>query len=147
MIQEDIVFEGVLIASLLRFKNDLGEGLHFFSGENEGIQVGVWVYGAGKVLAPHIHNKIEKTSERTSEVILVLEGRIHADLYNDESELLREIVLEENDILICYRGGHGYRTLTSKTRVLEVKNGPYHGPEKDRRRIDSKCTEVEASND
>jgi len=147
MIQEDIVFEGVLIASLLRSKNVLDEGLHFFSGENEGIQVGLWVYGQGKILAPHIHNSLEKKSERTSEVILVLEGRIHADLYNDESELIREIVLDENDVLICYRGGHGYQTLTLKTRVLEVKNGPYHGPEKDRHRIESKCTNIEVSNE
>jgi hypothetical protein len=33
------------------------------------------------------------------------------------------------------RGGHGYEILEDGTQVLEVKNGPYLGPDVDRRRL------------
>ena len=40
--------------------------------------------------------------------------------------------------MICLEGGHGYEILEDNTRVLEIKNGPYPGPEKDRRRLELK---------
>lgn len=32
-------------------------------------------------------------------------------------------------------GGYGYRILEDNTKVIEIKNGPYLGAEKDRRRL------------
>jgi hypothetical protein len=41
----------------------------------------------------------------------------------------------QGDVLALFNGGHGYEVLEDNTRVLEVKNGPYLGPEVDRRKI------------
>jgi hypothetical protein len=131
----DITDGDVLLARLVS-RADLGRaGLNFFSEESDGIQVGTWNYEAGHALHPHIHNLVEKTTKRTAEVLYVIDGSIHADIYNEKAELVFELKLQAGDLLICLNGGHGYKILEDGTRVLEVKNGPYLGPELDRRRI------------
>ena len=135
----DISLGDALIARLFKAEELRKPGLSFFSDDREGVQVGVWNYDTGKILAPHIHNTIEKTSNRTSEVLFVISGSIHADIYDDEENILAEFKVNTGDILVCLQGGHGYQILEQGTQVLEVKNGPYFGPEKDRRRIETKC--------
>lgn len=130
---------GAIIAKYFRANELRNPGLSFYSDDQEGVQVGVWNYNLGKILTPHIHNSIEKLSHRTSEVLYIISGSIHADIYDDEGNSLSEIELKAGDILICLMGGHGYRILEQGTQVLEVKNGPYFGPELDRRRIESLC--------
>jgi hypothetical protein len=43
--------------------------------------------------------------------------------------------LERGDTIILLNGGHGYEILSDNTKVLEVKNGPYVGADKDRERL------------
>lgn len=135
----DISIDGTLIARHFKAEELRKPGLSFFSEDHEGVQVGVWNYHAGKILAPHIHNTIEKTSNRTSEVLFVISGSIHADIYDDNENILAEFDVHKGDVLVCLQGGHGYHILENGTQVLEVKNGPYFGPDKDRRRIEPKC--------
>ena len=135
----DISVGDVIIAKYFRSYELLNPGLSFYSDDQEGVQVGIWNYDRGKILEPHIHNSIEKLSHRTSEVLFIISGSIHADIYDDEGGIISEIELNAGDVLICLKGGHGYRILEQGTQVLEVKNGPYFGPELDRRRIKSKC--------
>ena len=40
-------------------------------------------------------------------------------------------------IIVQYQGVHEYEMIED-SKVLEVKNGPYHGPEKDRTRVNVK---------
>jgi len=46
-----------------------------------------------------------------------------------------ELVIGTGDVAILLRGGHGYEILEDGTEVLEVKNGPYVGADRDRRRL------------
>lgn len=125
----------VLLARLVSGADLSSAGLNFFSDESDGIQVGTWNYEVGHVLQPHIHNLVKKTTKRTAEVLYVVSGSIHADIYNEKAERVIELKLQMGDLLICLNGGHGYKILEEGTKVLEVKNGPYLGPELDRRRI------------
>lgn len=135
----EISVGGAVIAKFFRSEELRNPGLSFYSDSQEGVQVGIWNYDAGKILLPHIHNSIQKLSDRTSEVLFIISGSVHADIYDDEGGILSEIELSMGDVLVCLTGGHGYRILEQGTQVLEVKNGPYFGPELDRRRIESKC--------
>ena len=135
----DISRNGLLIAKHI-LAADLGSpGLTFHSDHTDGVQVGVWNYDEAKILQPHIHNEHEKISDRTAEVLYVIKGSVHADIYDETATLISELTINEGDILICLVGGHGYQILEDRTIVLEVKNGPYFGPEQDRRRIESQC--------
>jgi len=111
------------------------EGSHFFSEAHDYLQVGTWRYSAGKTLGPHIHNEVQRTIHHTSEVIFVYNGSIMASVYDGQKQLVKQVVLKEGDTLILLKGGHGYEILEDDTRVLEIKNGPYPGPELDRRLI------------
>jgi hypothetical protein len=111
------------------------EGLSFFSQDNEYIQVGLWGYGAGKELKAHIHNEVPREVLWTQEVIFVRNGKIRANIYDSNEIKVAELDVGAGDIIILLRGGHGYDILEEGTQVLEVKNGPYVGPDLDRRRL------------
>jgi hypothetical protein len=111
------------------------EGLSFFSKDEEYIQVGVWGYSAGKELKAHIHNEVTREVLWTQEVIFVRNGKIRANIYDTKENKVAEVEVGAGDIIILLRGGHGYDILEDGTQVLEVKNGPYVGPDRDRRRL------------
>jgi hypothetical protein len=114
---------------------ELQKGLNFYSEDRDFIQVGIWGYDKGKLLQAHIHNYVDRVVNRTQEVIYIIRGKVKAFIYSEEAILVKELLLKEGDILILLEGGHGYEIMEDDTFVLEVKNGPYVGPEKDRRRI------------
>ncbi len=114
---------------------DVKSGLNFFSNDEEFIQVGVWEYNTGKELNKHIHNKFEREINRTYEVLYIIEGSIRAFIYDIDENFVEELVVNKGEILILLESGHGYEIMSESTRVLEVKNGPYYGPEKDRYRF------------
>lgn len=111
------------------------DGLSFFSPDDDFIQVGTWGYGEGKELKAHIHNEVSREVLWTQEVLYIRKGKIRADVYNTNEQKVAELVAGEGDVLILLRGGHGYQILEDGTQVLEVKNGPYVGPDRDRRRL------------
>jgi len=90
------------------------------------LQVGYIVYPMGGVIAPHRHVPIQRSIERTSEVIIVKSGRCHVELYNEEGDLVITRELSIGDVLIVVSGGHGFR-MEEDTVLLEVKQGPYYG--------------------
>jgi hypothetical protein len=110
-------------------------GLTFYSQPSEYLQVGVWNYAAGVQLPPHIHKRWPRAAVRTQELILVRRGRVRATIYNQQARVVAHVELHSGDLLILLAGGHGYEILEDGTQVLEVKNGPYPGPERDRTRM------------
>lgn len=111
------------------------DGLQFFSQDSEFIQFGTWGYSKDKNLLAHIHNEVKREVQWTQEVIYVRQGKIRAHIFNSKEQKITDIDVNEGDIIVLLRGGHGYTVVEDGTQVLEVKNGPYVGPDKDRRRI------------
>jgi hypothetical protein len=112
-----------------------GEGLKFFSPDGDYQQVGTWGYAAGKQLLAHSHNEVARTVLWTQEVLYVRAGRIRAEIFNTDDQLVATLEAGAGDVLVLLRGGHGYEVLTDGTQVLEIKNGPYVGADADRRRL------------
>jgi oxalate decarboxylase/phosphoglucose isomerase-like protein (cupin superfamily) len=115
--------------------DEIKEGLSFFSEDFESIQVGSWNYQSGKALMRHIHNEVERKIMRTQEVLYIIEGKIEANVYDLDENLVETLVVGKGDVLVLLDSGHGYQILEDGTKVLEVKNGPYLGAEIDRRRF------------
>jgi hypothetical protein len=111
------------------------DGLNFFSQDEDFIQVGVWGYGAGKELKAHIHNEVKREVLWTQEVLFVRTGKLRANIFDTNENKVAAIEVNAGDVIILLRGGHGYDILEEGTQVLEIKNGPYVGPDMDRRRI------------
>lgn len=131
------ITDGDLNLAIVIRNTDWEEGLDFASSDGDYQQVGTWVYKKGKKLNPHIHLIESREVLRTQEVIFIRDGRIKANIYTENEKFLKSIELGKGDVIILLAGGHGYEILEDNTRVLEVKNGPYLGPDKDRKRIDS----------
>ena len=131
---EKIVSGDLVLAIVIR-GDDWEEGLNFVSSDEDYQQVGVWGYDKGRKLGPHIHLIEPRQALRTQEVVHVRQGRIRADIYTEQRKFFTSVELGSGDTIILLNGGHGYEILEDNTKVLEVKNGPYPGPEKDRERI------------
>lgn len=125
----------LILARHIPAEDAWGDGLQFFSKEEEYEQVGTWNYEQGKILLAHTHNELTREVLWTQEVLYIHSGKIKAIIYSTLNEQVSELTINAGDILILLRGGHGYEILEDGTRVLEIKNGPYMGAEQDRRRI------------
>ena len=110
-------------------------GLNFFSQDEDFIQVGIWGYGTGKELKAHIHNEVKREVLWTQEVLFVRSGMLRANIFDTNENKVTELNVSAGDVIILLRGGHGYDILEDGTQVLEIKNGPYVGPDMDRRRL------------
>lgn len=111
------------------------DGLNFYSKDNDFIQVGIWGYSAGKELKAHIHNEVKREVLWTQEMLFIRTGQLRANIFNTQEQKVAELIVSAGDIIILLRGGHGYDILEDGTQVLEIKNGPYVGPDLDRRRL------------
>lgn len=125
---------GIIFAKKISLDN-IEKGICFYSNDEDFIQVGTWNYEKGRYLDAHNHNIVERKINRTNEVIIILDGKLKIDIYDENDEKIAELEAKKNDLLIMMNGGHGYRILEDNTKVIEIKNGPYLGAEKDRRRL------------
>jgi len=131
---KEIVSDGVVLARLIA-GDSWEKGLSFYSQDGDFIQLGTWCYDAGRVLQPHIHNTVPRTTERTQEFVFVRKGRLLTRIFDRHRKPVTEIEMGAGDMLVLLAGGHGYDILEDDTQVIEVKNGPYPGAEADRTRF------------
>jgi hypothetical protein len=131
------VKEGDTVLARHVTSEEWSKGLKFFSNERDFVQVGIWGYDSGKRLLAHTHNKVPREVGYTQEVLYIRKGRVAARIFNSKRELVAEREVREGDIITLMYGGHGYRILEDDTQVLEVKNGPYVGADRDRVRFES----------
>jgi len=108
--------------------NPLPEQTTFLTPPELKQQVGFVVYPKGGEVARHLHRPLERRLTGTSEVLVVLKGHCLLDVYNDERQLVATRELQPGDIMVMVGGGHGLRMLED-TVFLEVKQGPYIGPD------------------
>lgn len=131
----EIKDEDVILARYISADEAWEPGLSFFSDDQDFVQVGTWGYDSQKELLAHTHNEVHRDVGWTQEVVFVKQGRIRSEIYDLSNNKVKEIICNPGDIIILLRGGHGYHILENNTQVLEIKNGPYVGAEKDRVRL------------
>lgn len=131
---ERIEHQGRLIAIVHR-GDQWKDGLDFLTADELYVQAGTWSYDAGRKLDAHRHLPCPRTAEHTQELAFVRSGRMRVDLYDDDGVPFTSRELAAGDLVLLVSGGHGYEVLEDGTRVLEVKNGPFPGVERDKVRF------------
>ena len=123
--------------TLLAYKipSDPEPGLTPYSDDTDFIQALHWRYDGGKKLQAHEHLHVPRTATHTQEVIVVLRGRVRTTVYDAAHNVVAVVEVATGEAMALLRHGHGYEILEDDTRVLEIKNGPYPGAEKDRVRF------------
>ena len=123
------------ILSILVRPNDWKCGLDFITDDSEFLQVGTWFYSKGKILDRHHHNIIQRQTDITQECVTVMQGSMHVEIYDNDKLLVDDYIMSKGDFSVFLRGGHSYKILEDNTRILETKNGPFLGVEKDKTRF------------
>ena len=100
-------------------------GVNFLTPKELSHQVGFIKHKSKHIIKPHKHYKNIRRIEYTSEVLIILSGKLRVDFYNNKEKYLFSKVIKKNDIIILNSGGHGFKVLET-VEMIEVKQGPYN---------------------
>ncbi len=114
---------GNLLAIVLNNKG-FGSGVHFVTPNELQQQVAVMKRPAGEKILAHTHLPVPRSVKGTQEVLIILEGSIRADIYDDNREFVQSETLTGGDVIVLVGGGHGF-TILDDCEFIEVKQGPY----------------------
>jgi len=113
-----------LVAEIIKF-NDIQSERLFYTNENQDFQFASFSFKQNTEVARHIHNKQERKINTTSEVIVLLQGGLDVDIYDNNKNLIKNMLLEQGDSIIFYSGGHAIKA-NKDSKFIEVKQGPYN---------------------
>ena len=101
------------------------KGVNFLTPNNLSHQIGFIKHAKNHVIQPHWHHKNSRIINYTSEVLIILNGKIRVDFYTKKEKYLFSKVISKNHIIILIDGGHGFKIINS-AEIIEVKQGPYN---------------------
>ncbi len=127
--------QGDLLAIHIAANAPEKQGSQFYCSDDDFIQVASHQYPAGKIFAAHQHKEVDRKVTLTQEVLFVQKGALQAAIFDLEKKMIESFILNQGDLIVLLKGGHGFTVLSEETRFLEVKNGPYLGAEADRFRL------------
>lgn len=120
---EKIIKENIIFAIILR-ADYKAEGIKFFTPNEFSQQLGYMNRPKGYEISPHLHNRVKRNVEYTSEVLLVKSGKVKADFYDENKDYFKSSILNKGDVILLVHGGHGFEML-EKSEMIEIKQGPY----------------------
>ena len=104
--------------------NDYKDEKHFLTKDSNEFQIAQFNLDEATEIKRHIHKDQERKINKTSEVIIVNEGSLELEIYDEELKLVTKEIVNQGQVIALFNGGHGFKTL-SKSKFLEVKQGPY----------------------
>ncbi len=130
---EKIEYQGNLLAMVLHAGYER-EGVNFITPDDNPIQVGILKHKQGTKIKPHVHKSSPKIIQEVQEVLHIEDGELEAGFYNEKGEKIKSITLKCGDTVLLLSGGHGFDVLKD-CKIIEVKQGPYYGPEEDKEQL------------
>ena len=127
---EKITSDGEIVAIIIRSHFE-EKGVNFLSPDKFSFQLGVNSYKKGEIVKSHTHRKRKRTINVTQEMVHLQKGKIELYLFDSKGKKIKTLNLEEGDSVLFSAGGHGWKNLED-SKVIEVKQGPYFGVEKDK---------------
>ena len=110
-------------------KHSFEEKYNFVTDQSEPFQLGFFNMNKGDVSKRHYHIKNKRVSKKTSEFIYVIKGSLLIKFYNTRNKLLNYSKVNEGGCILIFDQAHEI-TYGSKTKILEVKTGPFSINEK-----------------
>lgn len=133
---EIIEFNGVKYAEVIRADVKVSQTT-FFSPAESSFQFGLLAHEAGFVEPPHYHKWVPREIKDLQQMFVVQRGIVVVELYNDESELLREVTLRQGDAIVLIHGVHAIR-VEEDMQCISVKQGPFLGDVHDKIFVETK---------
>ncbi|MBI5151200.1 MAG: hypothetical protein HZA34_01370 [Candidatus Pacebacteria bacterium] len=120
-----ITYGGTLVAVIVR-KDHPVDNVEFVGSEEQPLQLGFHEKKAGVVLFPHLHSGDPRTITAIQEVLYIVKGKIRITYYTLDGKKIDSVDLFEGDTVLQVGMAHGIEIIED-ARVIEVKQGPYHG--------------------
>jgi len=127
---ETIARNGTRYAEIIRADVTV-EKTTFFSPPESSFQCGLLAHEAGFVEPPHYHRPFTREINDLQQMFVVQKGVVAVQLYTDEGEMFREVVLESGDAIVLIHGVHSIRVIEDM-QCISVKQGPFLGTEYDK---------------
>jgi mannose-6-phosphate isomerase-like protein (cupin superfamily) len=120
---DEIKHSGKLLGIIIR-KDYHKPGISFFTPDDFSQQLAYLNHPAGKIIPPHVHNRIAREVHLTQEVLFLKKGRLQVDFYDDQQKYIESRILSAGEVILLAAGGHGFTAL-EEVELFEVKQGPY----------------------
>ncbi len=120
---EKIIINNELYAIIIR-KNYKSTGIEFFTPNDFSQQLAYMRRPKGYIIQPHVHKNVKKEIKFTQEVLLIRSGKVQVDFYSEKKKYVESNILNEGDIILLSKGGHGFKVI-DECEIVEVKQGPY----------------------
>lgn len=130
MALETVEYNGTRYAEVIWSHEQVNE-TKFFSPAESSFQFGLLAHDSGFVEPPHYHAPFKREIEDMQQMFVVQRGIVAVQLFTDEGEMLREIVLRSGDAIVLIHGVHAIRVIEDM-QCITVKQGPFLGAEKDK---------------
>jgi hypothetical protein len=127
---ESIEYNGIKYAEIIWADTQVEETT-FFSPPESSFQFGLLAHKAGFVEPPHYHKPITRTINDLQQMFVVQCGVVAVQLYSDDGDLLREIIMHPGDAIVLIHGVHAIRVIEDM-QCISVKQGPFLGTELDK---------------
>tara|TARA_B100000902_G_C27225921_1_gene872180 strand:+ start:97 stop:495 length:399 start_codon:yes stop_codon:yes gene_type:complete len=121
---ENITHKKKILAIIIRSTYRKKKGINFFTKKNLIQQVAYMNHAKNHLIHPHTHKKIVRKISGTSEVLIILNGKLRVDFYSQKKNFVKSKVINKNDILILLNGGHGFKMIKN-CKFIEIKQGPF----------------------
>jgi len=103
----------------------------FISQSESSFQFGLLAHEAGFKEPAHYHQPFIREIKDLQQMFVVQRGVVAVELYADNGELLREIIMKTGDAIVLIHGVHAIRVIEDM-QCISVKQGPFLGTEKDK---------------
>lgn len=118
-----------LIAQFFDF--NLSEEVQFPTPEQLSFQVGYGDIKLDKLFNSHIHKRVNRTLDNTSEFLYVIHGEITINILAEDKSNIKTIIIGPQMGFLQFYGGHSI-FIKANTRYFEIKQGPYLGKNSDK---------------
>ena len=127
---EEIRYKEKVLAIIVK-KGTKTDAARFFTPEDYPLQLGINTYKEGVKVKPHVHKAFLRQINTSLEVLHIEQGEAEVYFYNNEGRKVETRTLKKGDTIVLI-GGHGLKFLRD-TKIIEVKQGPYVGVEKEKK--------------
>ena len=96
----------------------------FHTDPSDSQQVGTIQHQAGHKISRHYHPQRPRSISDTQEVIVVRQGKVKVNFFDERFNFVCSHVLSPLDVLVHMKGGHGFEVIED-CDLVEIKQGPY----------------------
>jgi hypothetical protein len=123
-----ITYKKEILAIIVKNSYVKKKGINFFTDKKLTQQVAFMNHPKNYLIKPHLHKKVVRKIQTTTEVIIILNGILKINFFNKQRKFIFSKLANAKDIVILLTGGHGFK-IVKNCKFIEVKQGPYNEKE------------------